>query len=713
VSLEGILSSGLSALLTNTAALRVTSNNIANANNPNYVRRVVQQGPLIAGGVLGGVKVEGIQRIADAFLDQEVIKSNSTSARYDVQADIMKQLNTALGQPGDGQSIGSQLSAVYAALGQASLDPTALASRLGTAGQFQSLASSISDLSGAVADLRASTNQQINGAVSEANTLIKKIFDLNPAIHQALLSGDTASPLLDERDALVKQLSQIVDVRTAQQTDGRLWVSTTDGVQLVGDAYAQLSFTPGVGPAFPPITVQTISGQTGQPIDSPRTFDPHATQGKIAGLLELRDGTLVSLGEELGALAQSVSLAFNATHNASTAVPPPQSMTGRQTGLLSTDALNFTGATTIGLVDPNSGALQHKIAIDFGAGTLSVDGGGASAIGGTVGSFVAALNTALGGNGSASFTNGVLTVSATGGNGVVIGDEPGNATSRGGVAFSHFFGLNDLFQASGNAIVTTGLTAADTAGLAPGGAISLLLKGPHGERVGETTVPVAGTTIGDMITALNTAFTGKATFALDANGQMQVTPAAGYSGYDLEVTLDTTTRGTTGESFTSLFGMGIGEKLARGRNFSVTPTIQASPQLLAFAQPTLDSSTALSSVVASPGDNRGLLALQDLFNQAHAFSSSGNLSGRSVTFNDYTAALYQDVASQGNAIDISKKAEDTRLQVATQNQSSKSGVNMDEELASMIVLQQAYNAGARLITMAQQLSDELLKAVGG
>ena len=31
----------------------------------------------------------------------------------------------------------------------------------------------------------------------------------------------------------------------------------------------------------------------------------------------------------------------------------------------------------------------------------------------------------------------------------------------------------------------------------------------------------------------------------------------------------------------------------------------------------------------------------------------------------------------------------------------------------MIVLQQAYNAGARLITMAQQLSDELMKAVGG
>ncbi|HMI95579.1 MAG TPA: flagellar hook-associated protein FlgK [Micropepsaceae bacterium] len=713
MSLEAILSSGLSSLLTNSAALRVASNNIANANNPNYARRVVQQGPLVTGSQIVGVKIEEIQRISNAFLDTEVLRANSGAARFDVQSEIMKQLDTALGQPGDGQSIGSQLSAVYAALGQASLDPTSLASRLGTAGKFQGLARSISDLSGAVADLRTSTNQQIGDAVSEANVLIRQIYDLNPSLHRAVLSGDTASPLLDERDTLVKQLSQLVDVRTAQQPDGRLYVSTTDGVQLVGDNYAQLSYSSTTGPAFSPIMVQTINGQTGQAIGTPRTFDAHATSGKLAGLVELRDGTLVSLGEELGALAQSVSLAFNAAHNASTAVPPPQSMTGRQTGLLSTDSLSFTGATTLGIVDANSGALQHKVAIDFGAGTLSVDGGGASPIGGTVGSFVAALNTALGADGSADFTDGVLKISATGSNGVVLADEPGNTASRGGIGFSQFFGLNDLFEASGNAIVTTGLQSTDTAGFAPGGAITLLLKGPHGERVGETSVAVTGTTIDDMITALNTAFTGKATFALDANGQMQVTPAANYSGYELEVTQDTTARGTTGESFTSLFGIGIGEKMARARNFNLTAVLQSSPQLLAFAQPTLTGATALSSVVASAGDNRGLLALQDLFNQSHVFSAGGALSGRNATFNDYAAAFYQDAGTRGNTIDVSKKAADTRLQIATQNQSEKSGVNLDEELANMMVLQQAYNAGARLISVAQQLSDELMKVMGG
>jgi flagellar hook-associated protein 1 FlgK len=216
-----------------------------------------------------------------------------------------------------------------------------------------------------------------------------------------------------------------------------------------------------------------------------------------------------------------------------------------------------------------------------------------------------------------------------------------------------------------------------------------------------------------MVTALNTAFTGKATFALDANGQMQMTPAAGYSGYEVEVTLDTTARGATGKSFTSLFGMGIGEKMALARDFSVSPALQGAPQLLAFAQPALTAATALSSVVAAPGDNRGLLALQDLINQSHAFSAAGALSGRSVTLNDYTAAFYQEVASRGSAIEASKKAEDAHLQVATQNQSEKSGVNLDEELANMMVLQQAYNAGGRLIQVAQQLSDELMKVMGG
>ena len=710
MSLDGILSSGLSAVQTNSSALRVTADNIANVNTPGYVRRVVQQQTLAPGGVLSGVELANVQRIVDQYLDTEVLSANGNSSRYDVQSTIMDQFNSALGSPGDGNSLGAGMDAIYAALGQASLDPSSLTSRMGTLNDMGTFAQTISSLSDSVASLRAGADQQISTAVSQANTLIQQIVQLNPQIQHAMTVGDTGTGLLDQRDSLVQQLSQLMGIRTTSQPDGRLFISTLDGVQLVGDNYSVLSCSPTNGPSFNPITIQTRNVLSGQPVGSPRTFDAHSATGQLRGLLDVRDGALASIASELGSYAQTVAQAFNAVHNASAAVPPPTTLDGRQTGLLDTDSLNFTGATTLGITD-SGGKLLHKVNIDFDAGTLSVDGGPSSGIGGTVGSFVTALNSALGANGTASFASGVLTLSATGNNGIVIADDPNNRTSRAGTGFSQFFGLNDLFVSAGNMIPATGLQSGDTAGFAPGGSISLLLKGPAGQRVGETTVAVTGTTIGDMVAALNSAFTGKATFALDPNGQLQVTPAAAYSGYDLEVTLDTTARGTTGESFSSLFGMGTSEQMARAQSFRLADGVANSPEALAFAQPSLTSGSLLGDTVVTPGDNRGLLALQDLVNQTHPFAGAGAIPTRNVTFGDYAAAFYQDVASRGNAIDTSKSAEDTRLNLAKQKQSEKEGVNLDQELENMTVLQQAYNAGARLLQVAKELYDELLQAV--
>jgi flagellar hook-associated protein 1 FlgK len=710
LSLNGVLSAGVSAILTNSAALRVTANNIANVNTPGYVRRVVNMETMAPGGQLSGVALSDIQRVVNNYLDTEVLAARSAAARYDIQATILNQLDATLGQPGDGSSLGSRIDAVYAALGQASLDPGALSMRLGVLNEFEALAQTATNLSAAIADLRTNADQQISDSVTRANQLIKQIFELNPQIHHAFITGDTATGLLDQRDQLVGELSQLMGIRTSQQSDGRLFVSTTDGVQLISDSYAELVHQPTFGPSFSPITIQTIHPRTGAVIGTPLTFDPHATSGELRGLLDIRDNVLVGLGEELGALMQSLSLAINAQHNANSVVPPPPQLDGRQTGLLAGDALNFSGATTIGIADAN-GILVHNIAIDFDAGTISVDGGGASSIGTTVGSFAAALNTALGANGDADFTNGVLTVSANGGNGLVISDDAGNPSSRADIGFSHFFGLNDLYRAEGNAIQTTGLASTDAHGLAPGGDIMLLLKGPDGLRVSEVTVAVTGTTIGDMVSALNTAFAGNATFALDANGQLQATPAPGYERYELEVRLDTTQRGGTGESFTSVFGIGTGEALARASAFSLSPEIAGSAQRLAFAQPTLTATTALGAAVVTPGDNRGLLALQDALNQPHAFAQAGGLPARTASLTDYAAAFYQDISSRTTAVDFNRNAQNTRLTHAQQSQSRVEGVNLDEELEKMMVLQQAYNAGARLITVAQQLYDELLEAV--
>ena len=126
-------------------------------------------------------------------------------------------------------------------------------------------------------------------------------------------------------------------------------------------------------------------------IGSPQALDPHLSSGSLKGMIDMRDQVLGGLGQSLGNMAQQAAQAFNAQSNANAAFPPPTSLTGRNTGLLSTDALNFTGQTTIA-VTSSSGNLVSRVDVNFGAGTLSVNGAGSFPLGSTVGSFTDTLD---------------------------------------------------------------------------------------------------------------------------------------------------------------------------------------------------------------------------------------------------------------------------------------------------------------------------------
>jgi flagellar hook-associated protein 1 FlgK len=341
---------------------------------------------------------------------------------------------------------------------------------------------------------------------------------------------------------------------------------------------------------------------------------------------------------------------------------------------------------------------------------LSVDGGGPVSIGTTVGSFTTALNSALGSNGSASFTDGQLSIAATGGDGVVVQDATTPASSRGGVGFSQFFGLNDIFQSATPSILTTGLSASDASGLAAGGTMSFSLNNPNGavDKTASVTI-TAGMSIGNVIAALNTSFNGAATFSLNSKGALTMTPSSANSSDTLNVTADTTARGTTGMSFTQLFGLGVNQAASQAQNFSVSPSIASSPSLLPFAQSSMTAATVAGQSILGSGDNRGLLALQNIAAASQNFSAAGSMSAQNTTLDDYAANFYQDVATRSNAASDNNTTQTDRLTEAQSRQASTSGVNLDEELSNMMIYQQAYGAAARMLQVGQQLYDTLLQ----
>ena len=706
MSLNGIMSSALSALQTNTAALRVVSNNVSNVNTPGYARRVVNLQTLAAGGQLAGVDVASVQRVADQFLNQEALTAGAASARYDTQSSAFDQINAALGSPGDGTALTSKLSNLYSALGQAALSPASTSSQNGVMSALSDLASSISSLSQSLSDLQQQTDNQVATSVSSTNALIKQVYDLNLQIKAATAGGDTSSALLDQRDLALQSLSQQMDIRVANQANGSTNVMTQDGINIVGDNYAQLSYTAGgANGTYQPITIQDVNPQTGQPIGKGQALDSHLSGGSIKGLIDVRDGTLSDLQNELGSFAQGVALAFNTQHNANTAYPPPTTLNGRNTGLLSSDALNFTGKTTIAVTD-SSGNLVSRIDVNFGAGTLSVNGGAATSFTGTVGGFTSALNSALGSNGTASFSDGQLVISATGSNGIVVQDDATTPASRGGSGFSQFFGLNDLFQSSAPSILSTGLSAGDASGLTAGSHIDLLLKGPNGEVAKQASVSItAGMTVGDVVNAMNTAMGGTATFTLNGDGSITTAPSSGYAGYQIQVPEDTTQRGSTGMSFTEMFGIGSNQMSQQAMGFAVAPAIAASPARLAFGQAGFSSSGA----IVGSDDSSGLLALQNLATAQQNFGKVGQLGKQASTLGSYAAAIYQDVATRGTTVSSLKATQDARLTEAQSRQSSTSGVSLDEELSNMMIYQQAYSAGARMLNVVDQLYATLLQ----
>ena len=67
------------------------------------------------------------------------------------------------------------------------------------------------------------------------------------------------------------------------------------------------------------------------------------------------------------------------------------------------------------------------------------------------------------------------------------------------------------------------------------------------------------------------------------------------------------------------------------------------------------------------------------------------------------------MATRSNVASTAATTQDDRLTEAQSRQSSASGVSLDEELSNMMIYQQAYAAGARMLQVGQQLYDTLLQ----
>lgn len=700
MSISSIFGNALTGLQASQSALKVVSQNVANANTPGYVRAEVRLTPQVVAGTGIGVTVEAVTRAADRFLAAAERTARATQGALTARSDLMDRAQAVFGDPNGAQTLFTALDDAFGAFQVAAQDPSSIANRRNAVAAIEDLLSEFSRVAEALESLRLEADQRLGETVAEANGLLQRISDLNAEVAFSRQAGGDATAAENARDQLIDQLSSIIDVRITPRSDGAVELRTTSGAQLVGVGAATLTYNDFATPYGP---AGSITIDAGRPTEG--QFDPSVGNGRIAGLIAARDVDMPGLADALASLAAATADALNKAHQATAGNPPASQLVGRNTALLAGDALQFTGTAVVGVLDAD-GVLVRRITVDFDAGQIVTENpADTRAFTGTVGNLVTRLNEALQlspAAGTAAFANGVLTVA--GGSGIVVGDDAGDPSARAGRSFAHFFGLNDLVRAPAPLFYETGLVAGDAHGLT--GALSFEITDVNGRSILERSVSAAGTTWTDYVAALNDATTGigqYATASFSSDGRIVITPRTGYGA---EVVADTTARGGTGVSASALFGLARATTATRAVGLSVNPAITAQPAKLGLGLPNL--AAGIGERIIEAGDARGAQLIASARNQTRAFGPAGALGAQTTTLSLYASRLAGEAGRSAEQIGRAKDGADAVFTAATERRAQTEGVSLDDELIRMTQFQQSYAAASRLIQAAREMFDILI-----
>lgn len=304
MSLYGI---GLSGLNAGQIALSTAGNNITNVNTPGYNRQIADMANDYFGG---GVKVTSIDRQFSAFVADQVNSSTSLEGFYSAYDSKISQLDTLLGDTESGLSV--MMSNFFSALADLAAAPSDPAARQGLLGTADNLTSQFRSFDTYVKSLHQGVNSEVSSTVVQVNSLSSQVAKLNKEISLIRAKSDEEpNALLDQRDQLVSQINDLVEVKLSVQ-DGTYNLSFANGLPLVAgkQTFSLQAIPSGDNPQE--TTVGYVDG-AGNLI---QIQEGAIKGGSLGGILAFRDESLKPMENRLGQMALVLGTTFNDQHKA-------------------------------------------------------------------------------------------------------------------------------------------------------------------------------------------------------------------------------------------------------------------------------------------------------------------------------------------------------------------------------------------------------------
>ncbi len=318
MGLSTSLNTAIGGLNATQVGIGVVSQNVANAGTTGYVRRVVSTSDSLS-GLTVGVQNTQVQRLLDTIVQSQLWQESSGAAYTSTRANALSNLDKLYGAPGSDTALDTIFNKFTSSLQSLQNDPSSYSLRSQVIDSASLLARQLNTLSSGIQAQRATAENGIATAVTKVNDLLGALTKVNGRIVAAPNDSATAA-LKDQRDSILSELSQYVDIKTTEDARGSVSVVSGSGTQLFdGQPAVTFSFDEhnGLGaddqwssdPAkrgVGTITMKTSSGGVSDAIAN-NVF----RSGEIAANIELRDKTLVQAQAQLDEVAAQMSKALS------------------------------------------------------------------------------------------------------------------------------------------------------------------------------------------------------------------------------------------------------------------------------------------------------------------------------------------------------------------------------------------------------------------
>ncbi|ART53011.1 flagellar hook-associated protein FlgK [Acidovorax carolinensis] len=668
-----LLNVGARALLANQAALQTAGHNIANVSTPGYSRQTVVlqtvQGQFTGGGYIGkGVDVQTIQRNHSELLTRQSTAASAVDAGDTVRMDRLRQLQEVFS--GGTSGIGASINDMMNALSDVVSAPTDLTARSVALTRMDETAARMRDASQRLDEIGYTVAEQLKGSMLTVNSLAKNIAGVNEQIARAKGNGQPANDLLDQRDQLIRELNQHIQTSQVAADDGSVSVFVAGSQPLVlGSKAAELSIGDpadfGAGSGQKVLYFQQPGSATKVELN-----ESMLGGGQVAGLLRFQNNDLAEGRNLLGRMAVAISESMNSQNKLGLTLngqPGENLFAPINLGNAVAGTSNTSGATMgLQVADPTKlQASSYEIAFT-GATTGSVTRHSDNKV--FVFATMADLQTIMANDGLALTDGG-----------------PPPLTPFPGAAASDKFLVNPLVGAA--ALLQslqyspTDLAAANPVnaamGTANGGTLQLASLKATGEPAGLVLPPNANPA------ALPPIAGG---IQLQFNAGPPTTYDVLNRGTNPPTTVATAQPYTAGQPI-NFNGWQITLKGAPKSGDTVTVGNATDPQYSDWYKRDTGNASALMALRDVPMFDNATLA--------DGFASAMAQVGTRTQSAQFAAELSSSIAAN-----------------LERDRTAVSGVNLDEEAARLIQYQQAYQASAKMIQIAQNIFDTLIQGLG-